>query len=182
MTNDKPWQVIARRVAYASDWVNVQHVDIRMPDGEVWRDIHLVDYPHAAASVIPVGDDGKILMIDHYRFQTDTRGWEIPAGKIDADESPEQAAVRELLEESGHCAAAFKYLGCYYPSNGSSNQVFHVFIARGVTRVGEIQDTNEVSGLRWFAPADVRALIARNEIRDGLSLTSLCWAMTLEEF
>jgi hypothetical protein len=59
--------------------------------------------------------------------------------------------------------------------------VFHVFVARGVTRVGAIQDTNEVSGLRWFAPAETRALIARNEIRDGLSLTSLSWAIVLGE-
>ena len=178
---NKPWQVLARRVVYASDWVNVQHVDIRVPSGDVWRDIHLVDYPHPAASVIPLGDDGKILMIDHYRFQTDTRGWEVPAGKIERGETPEQAAARELLEETGHRAASFKYLGCYHPSNGSSNQVFHVFVARGVTRVGAIQDTNEVSGLRWFAPAEVRALIAQNEIRDGLSLTSLSWAMVLGE-
>ena len=104
-----------------------------------------------------------------------------PPTKIEKGETPEQAAARELMEETGHWAASFKYLGCYHPSNGSSNQVFHVFVARGVTRVGAIQDTNEVSGLRWFAPAEVRALIARNEIRDGLSLTSLSWAMMLGE-
>jgi 8-oxo-dGTP pyrophosphatase MutT (NUDIX family) len=85
------------------------------------------------------------------------------------------------MEETGHRAASFQCLGSYHPSNGSSNQVFHVFIARGVTRVGEIQDTNEVSGVRWFTLSEVRALIARNEIRDGLSLTSLCWALALGE-
>jgi 8-oxo-dGTP pyrophosphatase MutT (NUDIX family) len=176
-TEFKPWQVVARRVVYASDWVNVQQVDIRVPSGDVWHDIHLIDYPYQAAAVIPLGNDGRILMIDHYRFQTDTRGWEVPAGKIDKGETPEQAAARELMEETGHRAASFKYLGRYHPSNGSSNQVFHVFIARGVTRVSVIQDTNEVTGLRWFTVSQVRDMIAHNEIRDGLSLTSLCWAM-----
>ena len=104
-----------------------------------------------------------------------------PPTKIEKGETSEQAAARELMEETGHRAASFKYLGCYHPSNGSSNQVFHVFVARGVTRVGAIQDTNEVSGLRWFAPAEVRALIAQNEIRDGLSLTGLSWAIVLGE-
>ncbi len=182
MTDPKPWQVLARRTVYASDWVNVRHVDIRLPDGHVLRDIHLVDYPHQAAAVVPIADDGKILLIDHYRFQTDTRGWEIPAGKIDDGETPEQAIARELAEETGHRAASFMPLGRYHPSNGSSNQTFHVFIARGVMRVGEIQDTNEVMGLRWFSPQKVRDLIARNEILDGLSLTGLCWAIAQGEF
>jgi CDGSH-type Zn-finger protein len=138
-------------------------------------------------------------MIDHYRFQTDTRGWEIPAGRIESGEIPEQAAARELMEETGHRAASFRYWGRYHPSNGSSNQVFHVFVARGVTRVGDIQDTNEVSGLRWFAPvhkpicdathceisfdgtetADTGATAARQEILGGTQIVvkrdaSLC--------
>jgi hypothetical protein len=47
--------------------------------------------------------------------------------------------------------------------------------------VSEIEDTNEVIGLKWFARAEVRERIARNEILDGLSLTALCWAMARGE-
>jgi 8-oxo-dGTP pyrophosphatase MutT (NUDIX family) len=179
--SSRPWQVIARRTAYESDWIGMQLVDIRVPDGSVWRDIHLVDYKYQAASIIPIRDDGQVLLIDHYRFQTDSRGWEAPAGGIEAGETPERAAVRELREETGHRAASYKFLGHYHPSNGSSNQNFHVFVAHGVTRVSEIEDTNEVMGLCWFTGAQVRELIARNEILDGLSLTGLCWAMVLGE-
>jgi 8-oxo-dGTP pyrophosphatase MutT (NUDIX family) len=177
----KPWQVLARRTVYDSDWIGLQHVDIRLPDGKIIHDIHLVDYKHPACAVVPIGADGRILLIDHYRFQTETRGWEIPAGKIDAGETAEQAGARELMEETGHRAESFKQLGRYHPSNGSSNQTFHVFVARGVTRVGAIQDTNEVIGLRWFTLTEVRDLIARNEILDGLSLTGLLWAIALNE-
>ena len=179
--SDSHWQVLARRTAYDSDWIGMQLVDIRLPDGRVIHDIHLVDYKHAAVAVLPVADDGRILLIDHYRFQTETRGWEVPAGGVDQSEALEHAVARELREETGHRADSFKYLGRYHPSNGSSNQVFHVFVARGVTQVGEIEDTNEVMGLRWYTPDEVRGLIARNEILDGLSLTALCWAMTCGE-
>ena len=178
----QPWQVLSRRVVYdGKGWIDMQQVDVRLPDGSILRDIHLVDYKHPASGVVPIGADGKILLIDHYRFQTDTRGWEIPAGKIDAGESAEQAAVRELREETGHQASSLKYLGKYHPTNGSSNQVFNVFVARDVTRVGEIEDTNEVIGLKWFSRDEVREMIARNEILDGLSLTARCWAMVRGE-
>ncbi len=177
----RPWHVLARRTIYDSAWIGLQQVDIRLPDDSVIRASHLVDYKHPAAAVVPLARDGRILLIDHYRFQTDTRGWEIPAGKIDDGETPEQAAARELREETGHRAESFKHIGKYHPSNGSSNQVFHIFVARDVTRVGAIEDTNEVMGLRWFTVTEVRALIARNEILDGLSLTGLCWAITVGE-
>ncbi len=182
LESNKPWQVLSRRVVYSGgSWIDIQHIDIRLPDGSVLRDIHFLDYKHPASGVVPIGDDGRILLIDHYRFQTDTRGWEIPAGKIEAGESAGQAVTRELREETGHHAATFKYLGKYHPSNGSSNQTFHIFVARGVTRLGEIEDTNEVVGLNWFSRDEVRAMIARDEILDGLSLTALCWAIVRGE-
>lgn len=128
---------------------------------------------------MPTDDNGNLLLIDHYRFQTDTRGWEVPAGKIDKGETPAQAARREMIEETGHQIGALKKLGRYHPSNGSSNQVFHVFVGRVKKKLGAIQDTNEVSAVRWFSEDEVRRLIARNQIRDGLSLTSLLWYFAL---
>lgn len=176
----KPWQILSRRVVYdGGEWVDMQRVDVRLPDGSVGRDIHLVHYKHPAVGVVPIGEDNGILLIDHYRFQTETRGWEIPAGKVEAGETPEQAAGRELREETGHRAALLKFVGKYHPMIGASNQTFHIYVARGVTRSGEIEDTNEVMGLKWFSRDEVRAMIARNEILDGLSLTALCWAMVL---
>lgn len=179
---EKPWQVLSRRVVYdGKGWIDMQQVDIRLPDGSVLRDIHFLDYKHPASGVVAIGADGNILLIDHYRYQTDTRGWEIPAGKVDPGETAEQAAVRELREETGHVATSLKYLGKYHPTNGSSNQTFNIFVVRDVTRTGEIEDTNEVMGLKWFSPDEVRGMIARNEIMDGLSLTALCWAMVRGE-
>ncbi len=175
MDGQKPWQVLERRIVYDSAWIRLQQVDLQLPDGTIAREIHLVDYPYAAAGVVPVRGDGQILLIDHYRFQTDPRGWDLPAGKIEVGESPAEAVARELREETGHRAGEIVALGHYHPSNGSSNQVFHLFAARGVTRTGEIEDTNEVLGLRWFTLAQVRELLAHNEILDGLSLTGLLW-------
>lgn len=172
-----PWQVLAKRTIYSSEWINLQQWSVRLPDGSVIPDHHVLDFPREAVAVIPIDESGRILMIDHYRFITSTRGWEVPSGRIDAGESVAQAALRELLEETGHTASSWQALGRYHPSNGSGNQVFHVGVARGLARRSDPLDTNETLGIGWFLPDEVRGFIARNEILDGLSLTALCWGM-----
>ena len=79
------------------------------------------------------------------------------------------------MEETGHAARKFELLGSYYPSQGSSNQVFNVFLATGVHRVAEPSDTNEVIGLRWFSVEELQQMIDRNELREGMTLTGLLW-------
>lgn len=174
MPESKPWEVLDRRTIYASRWVGLAEWTIRLPDGRVISDYHVVDYPGEAVAVVPIGDDGRVLLIDHYRVITDTRGW---AGGIDPEESVGEAAARELLEETGYAAAAWQPLGRFHPSNGSSNQVFHVTVARGLARRSDPLDVNETLGLGWFTPAEVRRLVLANEIPDGLSVTALSWAL-----
>jgi ADP-ribose pyrophosphatase len=127
-----PGKSYARRTVYDSDWVRIHHLDIALPDGERgavgW---HLIDYPRQAAGIVPIGDDGRILMIRQYRFTTGRESWETPGGRIEAGETGRQAAHRELREETGHSAARWSRWGDYFPSCGSSNQVFNVFVARG---------------------------------------------------
>jgi 8-oxo-dGTP pyrophosphatase MutT (NUDIX family) len=169
------WEVLRRVTVYDSPWVRIHRDDIRLPDGSMIDGHHVVDVPRPAVGIIPVGEDGRILLIEHYRFITGTIGWEIPAGGIDTNENTESAAARELLEETGHTAAAFQYLGQYHPSNGLSNQTFHVYIGDGVVRRGNISDTNEVSRVAWFTRTEVAELLRTNAILDGFSLTALLW-------
>lgn len=180
MSSDpRPWQVLSKRRIYTSGWINLDLWSVRLPDGTVLTDHHVLDYPRPAVAVIPIGEDGRVLMIDHYRVITDRRGWEVPAGRVDPGESVDEAARRELMEETGHSGDAWATLGEYHPSNGSSNQVFHVRIARQLTRRSEPTDRNETMALRWFDAHEIRRLLSTNAIRDGLSLTALCWAMVL---
>jgi ADP-ribose pyrophosphatase len=169
-----PWEVLDRRTLYAGRRVGLAEWTVRLPDGTVIPDYHVVDYPGEA---VAVGDDGRVLLIDHYRVITDTRGWEVPAGGIEPDEPVAEAAARELLEETGYAAAAWQPLGRFHPSNGSSNRVFHVTVARGLARRSDLLDVNETLGLGWFTPAEVRRLILANEIPDGFTVTALSWAL-----
>ena len=176
----RPWQVLKRTTIYDSPWVRLHRDDVRLPDGSVIDGHHVVDFPRPAVCVLPIGDDGRILMIEHYRFITDTTGWEVPAGRIDEGEQLEEAAARELREETGYAAEQLEYLGAYNPCNGSTNLTFHVYFGYGLRKVGELIDTNEIMRVAWFSSDDLWAMIAANEARDGLTLTALLWYFARE--
>ena len=115
--------------------------------------------------------DRGVLLLWRHRFITDTWGWEIPAGRIEAGETPEQAAVRETLEETGWRPGPLTRVGSYAPSNGTSDQIFHVFTAAGAC-VGDPTDIGESERIAWLPVDEVRRLIVANELTDGLTLTS----------
>ena len=178
--NPRPWQVLRRETIYDSPWVRLHRDDVRLPDGSLIDGHHVVDFPRPAVCVVPIGDDGRILLIEHYRFITDTTGWEVPAGRIDEGEQLESAAARELREETGYAAERLEYLGAYHPCNGSTNLTFHVYFGYGLRQVGELTDTNEVLRAAWFSADEVWAMVAANQARDGLTLTALLWYFARE--
>jgi 8-oxo-dGTP pyrophosphatase MutT (NUDIX family) len=173
----RPWQVLGKQVIYHSPWVGLERWAVRLPDGSLIAEHHVVVYPQPAVGIVPRDAAGNLLLVEHYRFITDTQGWEIPAGGVDVGETIAAAGARELLEETGHVAERWQTMGLYYPSNGSSNQVFHVLRADELRQVAPPSDHNEVLDWRWFTPAEVRALLNRNAIQDGFSLTALLWTL-----
>lgn len=169
------WDELKRVEAFRASWFSIQESDFELADGTVGRGWHWVEYQTPAVGIVAVRDDGAILLVNQFRFTTRTRDWELPAGRVEVGEEVQDSARRELREETGHSARLLEPLGHYHPSNGSSNQEFVLFVARGVERISAIQDTNEVDDARWFAPDEARGMMARNEILDGMSVTGLLW-------
>ena len=173
------WTVHGEREIYGSDWMRLVLVDVEIPGVERF-DHHVVRYPRAASGTV-VRDPGRgVLLLWRHRFITDTWGWEVPAGRIEVGETPEDAATRETEEETGWRPGPLTRLGVYAPSNGTSDQMFHVFVADGATRIGEPTDIGESERVEWVAVDVVRKLIAAGEVTDGLSLTALLWALATE--
>jgi 8-oxo-dGTP pyrophosphatase MutT (NUDIX family) len=172
------WTVHGERSLYESDWINLRLADVELPDG-TRIDYHVVRSPRAAASVVAFDPALGVLMIWRHRFITDTWGWETPAGAVDDGETPEEAAARETLEETGWRPGPLRRLGSYYPSNGRSDECFHVFLADGAVHVGE-PDPSETERVAWVPVDELKKHIAAGRVKDGFSLTSVLWALALE--
>jgi 8-oxo-dGTP pyrophosphatase MutT (NUDIX family) len=171
------WVVHGERSVYESPWVSVALVDVEVPGGERFEH-HVVRMPGDASGVVAVGS-GRVLLIHRHRFITDSTGWEIPAGRVEAGEDPIEAARREMLEETGWRPGPLSLLFSYFPSIGLIDQRFNIFVANGAEHIGEPADSSESDRVEWIEVVQLPALIRRGEIRDGYSLTALLWLLQM---
>jgi 8-oxo-dGTP pyrophosphatase MutT (NUDIX family) len=166
------WTVHGERAVYSSPWVSLALVDVEIPGGERFEH-HVVRMPRAAAGVIVVDPSLGVLLLWRHRFITDSWGWEIPAGAIDDGETPEEAAAREVLEETGWRPGPLRHQVTFHPSNGLSDQTFHIFVADDAEEVGAPSDPSEAERVEWVTVEELRRLAGGGSVPDGLSLTAL---------
>lgn len=180
------WNVHSERSVYTSPWVSLALTTVEPPGIEPF-DHYVIRAPGPAAGCVIVRDGDasqtggqEVLLLYRHRFITDTWGWEIPAGGVDAGETPADASVREAVEETG-CRPIGnpQPVAVYHPTNGLSDQTFHVFWCQGAEHVGEPTDPTEASRIEWTSTARVLELVRTGGISDGLSLTGLAMAHTI---
>lgn len=168
----EPYERLRSERLYDSPWVALRRDGVRRAGGPE-RAYHVVEIPDAVA-VVPVRDDGAIVFVGQYRYPHGRTHWEIPAGRLQAGESPLAGAARELREETGHVARAFEPLAGFYPLNGISAHWAHLYVARGAERVGEPElDELEQLVVQAFTRAEVEALLDAGRIADGFSALAL---------
>lgn len=149
------------------------------PEGEEFhRDI--VRHP-GAVSVVPVTDDGNVLMVRQYRPALDDLLLEIPAGKRDvADEPPEVTAQRELGEEIGMRAGRLELLGTFANAPGFSDELSWVFLGRDLEPVPrDVQGVEETHmTLESLSFDEARAMISDGRLIDTKSIIGILLAST----
>jgi ADP-ribose pyrophosphatase len=131
---------------------------------------------HPGASLaVPVLDDGRVVMLRQYRFAVACRLLEFPAGTLDPGEDPLSTMERELREETGYAAHQWESLGAMLPCPGYSDEVIHLFLARGLTPLDEPPpgDDDEDLEVLLMEPDQLDAAIASgDEALDGKSVTA----------
>jgi ADP-ribose pyrophosphatase len=131
-----------------------------------------IDHPQASA-IIPFVSDRDILMVRQYRYALGRETLEIPAGKLDPGENPEQCIRRELLEETGYEAGSIELIYTYAPALGYSNELIHIYSGRGLRKADTAIDTREIASVEKIPVEKLKSMIREGLILDGKTLLGL---------
>jgi ADP-ribose pyrophosphatase len=126
-----------------------------------------------SVAALPVHADGRVVLIRQYRYAVDQLVWELPAGRLDAHESPEEGARRELEEEVGLHADHLESISVFYTTPGFCDETMHLFRATDLRSVPPRPEADERIEAGVFAFDQARAMLERGEIREGKTIVAL---------
>ncbi len=162
--SEKPGKLSSRR-EYTGRVMNLDIDQVRFPNGTI-GELEIIRHSGASAVIPFLGDPGSddpaILLIRQYRYATDGFIYEIPAGRLEAGEPPEECAVRELREETGCTAERIEHLYTFYTTPGFTDEKIHLFVATGLVRGNSELEADEFVEL---VPTQMSA--ALKMIKDG---------------
>ncbi|MDQ7025338.1 MAG: NUDIX hydrolase [Anaerolineae bacterium] len=174
MSDSRPIQTVSSKIDWESPYYRIRRDDIRLQDGTAG--VYNVLEIHDSVFVVPVLDDGRIVLIRNYRHTLSEWVWEVPAGGIEDGQTPDEAARAELLEEAGGTAKELRFLLKASTMNGIGQHIAHLYLATGVT-LGETQhETLEFINIHPMTTDEVFRLVQRGEMNDCISITALLLA------
>ena len=156
---------------YTGNIINVDKVTVVLPDGrESTRDV--VRHPGASV-ILPITDDGKIIMVEQYRKPCEMISLELPAGKLDAGEPPEECAKRELQEETGYIAGKLAKVLTIHSTPGFSDEVLHMFVATDLVEKNAHPDEDEFISCRKYDISELISMVEKGEITDAKTIIGI---------
>ena len=159
------------RHIYAGKVVTLNIDTVQLPNGET-VELETIRHPGAAA-VVPVKDDGTVVLIRQFRHAAGGFIYEIPAGKLHPGEDPLHCASRELEEEVGYRASSFELLSSIFTAPGFADEVIHVYKATGLITGRQQLDRDEVLDVIEMPLAEAVAKIEDGTIRDAKTIVGL---------
>lgn len=158
------WQILQSEIVF-QDWLTVVRDTLRKPDGSEMPYRYLAG--RGAAAVLAFTEQNQVVLTRQYRHPQRRTIFDLPAGGIHEGETAQEAALRELAEETGYTAGSMQKLGHYAPLPGLTSHVCHVFIARDLTPGAVNLDENEVIDVVLVDWTHVVKMVLSNEIIDG---------------
>lgn len=164
--------------AYTGRIISLDVDDVRFPDGSVGS-LEMIRHPGASA-VVPLLDenaaDPLVVLIRQYRYAADGYLYEIPAGRLDAGETPLECAHRELGEETGYRAQRVEPLFTMFTTPGFTDEKIHLFLATGLEAGESHREADEFLELVPTKLSRALAMIENGEIQDAKTALALLFA------
>ena len=169
----KPWKKISSEIKFKNPWWTYMYDKYELPGGKAYE----YHYVHTAGSsfIIPIKDNGKIILVNQFRYLNERFSIEFPGGGIKEGQTPELVARKELIEETG-LDGDLEKAGFFNPYNGIADEICHVFIARNLKPSNkETKDDSEEFELMELSIEEIDLKISTNEIYDGMTMAA--WAI-----
>ncbi len=161
------------KTLFEGSFLKAYRDNVQLPDG-THATREYVSHPGAVV-VVPLLDDGRLLMERQYRYPVGLHMIEFPAGKLDAGEDPLVCAQRELLEETGYSAREWARAGVMHLAIAYSTEVLHIYFARGLQAGQRQLDEGEFLDVFTATPAQLLEWSRTGELTDAKTLTCLVW-------
>ena len=166
--------IVSRRVIHHGKKFDFEMVTVAREGGKT-LEREVVRHP-GAVTIVPVLDDGRVVMIRNRRIAVDAWLYELPAGTLDPAEGPEACARRELIEETAYEASAMVSLGWFYTTPGLTDEKMHAFAATGLREVGQRLEEDEMIQVHAMELGTAMRMIETGEIVDAKSMLALLLA------
>ncbi len=168
------FKILHRKERFLGHAFNVSQVEIRLPDGRE-RQYDLVEHNDSVA-IVPVDQAGRIHFVSQYRVGSESELLELPAGVMEAGETPLECAKREIREEIGMAAKEMKPLGGFYLAAGYANEYMTIFLATELYESPLDPDADEFLNVSTMTIPEVYAFAQNGNFHDGKTLAALLLA------
>ena len=166
-------ETLASDQVYRGAFLDVRRDQVRLPDGATAQREYIV-HP-GAVMIVPMLDDGRLVIERQWRYPLARVMTEFPAGKLEAGEPPLHCAIRELIEETGYRATEWARAGILHNAIAYSNEGIEVWFARGLT-LGERQlDAGEFLDVGSASLDELDDMARRGELTDAKTLVGMTW-------
>ena len=169
----KQAEVLNSQIVYEGAVFGVRRDEVIEPSG-VRTTREVVTHPGSVV-VLPVLPDGQVLLIQQYRYAARQYMWELVAGRIDAGESPREAAARELIEETGYRATKFRIFLEVFPTPGFVEEKMFLLLAEGLTPGEAKPEEDEKIVSRPYNRKQLEEMIGKRKLRDAKSIAGILY-------
>ena len=176
----QPWKTLSSREIYKNKWMRLREDLAELPNGHTT--IYGVCEFGECVGVLPFVDDHNVVMVRQYRYvHKENHRWEMPTGGIWPRETPEQAAQRELMEESGYRAKQLIWVSSYHTSKSVCHETAHLYIGRGLITADALPDDTEFFERAVLPFDEVLRMIETSDIRDSMTVIAALHAARLRD-